>query len=38
MSLIKAADGGENIEGNTFNFTRVESEKSPAGYAFRWEA
>jgi hypothetical protein len=38
MSLIKAADGGENIEGNTFNFTRVESEKSPAGYAFRWTA
>ena len=38
LSLIKAADGGENIEGNTFTFTRIESENSPAGYAFRWTA
>lgn len=36
-SLIKACDGdGSKIEGNTFTFTRVESEKSPAGYAYRW--
>ena len=35
-SLVKAAEGGENIEGNTFCFSRVESEKSPVGYAFRW--
>tara|TARA_R110002020_G_scaffold58570_3_gene160565 strand:- start:2301 stop:2630 length:330 start_codon:yes stop_codon:yes gene_type:complete len=37
-SLVKAAEGGENIEGNTFNFSRVESEKSPVGYAYRWTA
>ena len=36
MSLMKAAQGGENIEGNTFMFCRVASEKSPAGHAFRW--
>ena len=36
MSLVKAAAGGENIEGQTFTFTRIESDKSPAGYAFRW--
>ena len=36
LSLMKAAEGGENIEGNTFVFTRIESESSPAGYAFRW--
>tara|TARA_R110002012_G_scaffold122334_2_gene272335 strand:- start:2365 stop:2703 length:339 start_codon:yes stop_codon:yes gene_type:complete len=36
LSLMKAAEGGENIEGNTFMFSRVASEKSPAGYAFRW--
>ena len=35
-SLGKASEGGENIEGNTFCFARVESEKSPVGYAFRW--
>lgn len=35
-SLVKASEGGENIEGNTFCFSRVESEKSPVGYAFRW--
>lgn len=38
LSLVKAADGGENIEGQTFTFTRIESENSPAGYAFRWTA
>ena len=37
-SLIKAADGGENISGNTFTFTRVESDKSPVGYAYLWTA
>ena len=39
MSLIKASgvvDGVPAIEGNTFNFSRVESDKSPAGYAFLW--
>lgn len=35
-SLVNAADGGENIEGNTYTYTRVESENSPAGYAHRW--
>ena len=35
-SLVKASEGGENIEGNTFCFSRVESEKSPVGYAYRW--
>lgn len=35
-SLVKAANGGENIEGNTFVYTKVESEKSPAGYAHFW--
>ena len=35
-SLVKASEGGENIEGNTFCFSRVESEKSTVGYAFRW--
>ena len=36
MSLIKAADGGSSIEGGSFTYTKVESEKSPAGYAHRW--
>lgn len=36
LSLIKAAQGGENIEGGTYQYTKVESEKSPAGYAHRW--
>lgn len=39
MSLVKAAgvlDGVPAIEGNTFNFSRVESEKSPVGYAYLW--
>lgn len=35
-SLVKAAKGGENIEGNTYTITRVPSEKSPAGWAYRW--
>jgi len=39
MSLVKAAgvvDGQPVLEGNTFNFSRVESDKSPVGYAFLW--
>jgi hypothetical protein len=36
-SLIKAA-GSDGISGRTFTFSRVESEKSPAGYAYRWTA
>lgn len=37
MSLIKAAGGnGAGIEGGSFTYTKVESEKSPAGYAHRW--
>lgn len=36
LSLMKAAEGGDNIEGGTFVYTKVESEKSPAGYAHRW--
>ena len=35
-SLIKAADGGENIEGNAFTYMKVESENSPTGWAHRW--
>jgi hypothetical protein len=39
MSLIKAAGGNpDDIEGNTFTFTRITSEKSPVGYAYRWTA
>tara|TARA_R110000751_G_scaffold202641_2_gene307208 strand:- start:2605 stop:2940 length:336 start_codon:yes stop_codon:yes gene_type:complete len=39
MSLVKAAgvlDGVPAIEGKTFNFSRVDSEKSPVGYAYLW--
>ena len=39
MSLVKASgvvDGIPAIEGNTFNFSRIESEKSPTGFAYRW--
>ena len=39
MSLVKASgvvDGVPAIEGHTFNFSRVESEKSPVGYAYLW--
>ena len=35
-SLKKAAGGPENIEGNTYTITRIPSEKSPAGWAYRW--
>ena len=36
LSLMKAADGGDNIEGGTFRYEKVPSDKSPAGYAHRW--
>jgi len=39
LSLVKAAgevDGTPQIEGRTFNFSRIESEKSPVGFAYRW--
>lgn len=36
-SLLKAVEGdGDAIEGQTFTYTRVESENSPSGYAHRW--
>ena len=36
-SLLNAVDDeGDLIEGNEFIFTKVESEKSPKGYAYRW--
>ena len=38
LSLGKAADGYDGIEGNTFMFSRIESEQSPSGYAYRWQA
>jgi len=37
MSLIKAANGGENIQGSSFTITRINSDKSPSGYAYRWQ-
>ncbi len=36
LSLVNAA-GKKGIEGNTFTFTKVESEKSKTGYAYRWQ-
>ena len=36
-SLIKAAGGdADGIEGGTFTYSRVKSEKSPVGYAHYW--
>ena len=35
LSLLKAA-GKKDIEGGTFTFKKIESEKSPTGYAFMW--
>lgn len=37
-SLIAATGEAtsEGLEGHTVNYTRVESEKSPVGYAHRW--
>ena len=37
LSLLNAAGDGESIEGNTFKFSRIESDNS-AGYAYRWQA
>ena len=37
-SLLNAVENeGEMIEGNSFIFTKVESSKSPKGYAYRWQ-
>ncbi len=36
LSLIRAVNGPENIQGSTVKFSKIASEKSPAGYAFRW--
>jgi len=37
LSLLNSVDNNANeIEGKEFTFTRLTSEKSPAGYAFRW--
>ncbi len=36
LSLVKANEGNTEFEGKTFNFCRVESEKSQTGYAYRW--
>lgn len=36
LSLLKAAGDGDNIEGNTYTLTKIESENSPTGYAFMW--
>tara|TARA_R100000353_G_scaffold175264_2_gene145161 strand:- start:299 stop:634 length:336 start_codon:yes stop_codon:yes gene_type:complete len=37
-SLMAAVENeGEMIEGNSFIFTKVESSKSPKGYAYRWQ-
>jgi hypothetical protein len=36
LSLVKAASGGDMIEGNTFTLAKIPSEKSPVGYAYRW--
>mgnify|MGYP003647383817 CR=1 FL=1 len=36
LSLMKISDGGKDIEGGTYSATKISSDKSPAGYAFRW--
>ena len=36
LSLVKANEGTTDLEGKTFKFSRIESDKSPAGYAYRW--
>tara|TARA_R100000988_G_C3895943_1_gene115110 strand:- start:36 stop:374 length:339 start_codon:yes stop_codon:yes gene_type:complete len=37
LSMLNAVDGDANeLEGKSLTFTKVESEKSPVGYAFRW--
>lgn len=37
MSLVKAAGTPDDIEGKTFVYRRVKSEKSPSGYAHSWK-
>tara|TARA_R110002012_G_scaffold321566_1_gene549888 strand:- start:14038 stop:14394 length:357 start_codon:yes stop_codon:yes gene_type:complete len=37
-SLAHAAISPSAIEGSTFVLSKVESAKSPAGYAYHWEA
>ena len=38
-SLIKAAGGdADSIDGGTYTYSRVTSEKSPSGYAHYWRA
>ena len=37
LSLMKAAKGGDNIEGKEFDVSKIESDKSPAGYAYLWK-
>ena len=41
MSLIHNAKkdkaGNPKIEGNTFTFTKVDSDKSPTGFAYHWK-
>ena len=37
LSLLNAA-GKKPLEGNTYTFMKIESDKSPAGYAYRWQA
>tara|TARA_R100000951_G_C2653280_1_gene185212 strand:- start:1131 stop:1463 length:333 start_codon:yes stop_codon:yes gene_type:complete len=36
LGSLLAAAGGEINDGDVFSITKVPSEKSPAGYAFRW--
>jgi hypothetical protein len=36
LSLLKAAGHGDKISGNSFVAEKIASDKSPAGYAFRW--
>ncbi len=36
LGSLLAAAGGKINDGDVFSVTKVPSEKSPAGYAFRW--
>lgn len=37
LSMLNAVGGNANeLEGKTLTFSKIESEKSPVGYAFRW--
>ena len=36
LSLMGAAGDADKIEGGAFTFSRLESDKNPAGYAYRW--